>query len=69
MKIELGKRYVRRDGKITGALVQHGNGESFATDPNCEVGFVHVIGSDNGICLLGQTRPQDLISEYTEEAE
>ena len=62
MKIEAGKRYVRRDGKISGVI------EKGCTDdlyPFCDDDSGDCYRED-GLWLLGEESDEDLISEYVE---
>lgn len=61
MKIEAGKRYVRRDGKVSGKI--------YKTITMMGLGH-HLVDNDTGVLYYrdGKTttkeRPSDLISEY-----
>ena len=61
MKLELGKRYTRRDGTITGPL-EYSNSWLY---PFCDPADDELY-SDGGLCIIDDESGEDLIAEYTE---
>lgn len=63
MKLELGKRYVRRDGQLTGILEHTNNsfGQYHFTDPE-----THLIYTEDGAYCKDFKRPDDLMWEFVE---
>ena len=62
MKIEAGKRYVRRDGTVSGVI------EKIKTEDNYQFwDSVHDdFYNENGLMFLGKEHDKDLIREYVE---
>lgn len=68
LKLEYGKRYVRRDGKVTGPMKANDEGDSKYQetypfyDPECYQGY-----KSNGRYLKDESQCRlDLVSEYVE---
>lgn len=61
MKLEVGKRYVRRDGKVTGPL---GFRTSIAW-PFYDTLNVFAAWTEDGRCSIGGPSDFDLVAEYT----
>ena len=66
MQLEIGKRYKRRDGKVTGPLIQreigpNDNGCYTFLCPNTSDSY-HITGEYH----IGKESPEDLMKEYTE---
>lgn len=65
MKIEAGKRYVRRDGEITAALVPNDERYPFR-DGRGELGSAQAWTSDGSYWYDGDSSEYDIVSEYVE---
>lgn len=61
MKLEIGKRYVRRDGRITAPLISHPHPRYKFKDPDTNKTF-----TKEGEHVQGVKHPANLISEYQE---
>ena len=61
MKLEIGKRYIRRDGIITGPLRMSKHWQYSFYDPANDESY-----SEQGKFLVGVKRDEDLMAEYTE---
>lgn len=63
MKLEIGKRYVRRDGFVTGPLENNTSPDYPLWDDDHTRSY-----TPNGAYLLGETNLEDIVAEYEEPA-
>ena len=64
MKLEAGKRYVRRDGKVTGELIDYYEVNYPFCDPHSDETYT-LTGS---LFNWDEETPEDIVKEYNEEA-